>query len=83
VSEVNRLLADPNKNTDDTTIATVLILLALEEAELADPRRKGDERRCSMRVNDVHLNGLRAMIGQRGGLAALGGNRCLQVFILM
>jgi hypothetical protein len=42
ISEVNRLLADRTKNTDDTTISTVLILLALEEADLANPRRKGD-----------------------------------------
>ncbi|KAF1836177.1 hypothetical protein BDW02DRAFT_494191 [Decorospora gaudefroyi] len=83
VSEVNRLLADPGKNTDDTTIATVLILLALEEADLADPRRKGDERRCSVSVNDAHLSGLSTMIGQRGGLAALESNRCLQVCIFM
>ncbi|KAL7779938.1 hypothetical protein CFE70_009956 [Pyrenophora teres f. teres 0-1] len=47
ISEVNRLLSDPSKNTNDTTIATVLILLALEEADLADPRRNGDDRRCS------------------------------------
>ncbi|CAO2647773.1 Nn.00g086950.m01.CDS01 [Neocucurbitaria sp. VM-36] len=66
ISEVNRLLTDSHKNIDDTTIAAVLMLLALEEADLADPRRKGDERRCS-----------------RGGLAALGQNRCLQIFLLM
>jgi hypothetical protein len=36
-----------------------------------------------MSVNDAHLNGLRTMIRQRGGLAALGGNQCLHVFILM
>ncbi|KAF1842458.1 uncharacterized protein K460DRAFT_359066 [Cucurbitaria berberidis CBS 394.84] len=83
ISEVNMLLTDSNKNTDDTTIATVFMLLALEEASLADPRRKGDERRWSKSVNEAHLSGLRTMIGQRGGLAALGQNRCLQVFILM
>lgn len=59
------------------------MLLALEEADLADPRKKGDERRCSVRVKEAHLNGLKTMIGQRGGLAALGQNRCLQVFLLM
>ncbi|EFQ88135.1 hypothetical protein PTT_16130 [Pyrenophora teres f. teres 0-1] len=83
ISEVNRLLSDPSKNTNDTTIATVLILLALEEADLADPRRNGDDRRCSVSVSNAHLSGLRTMIAQRGGLAALNGNRCLQVFILM
>ncbi|KAJ4377632.1 hypothetical protein N0V83_000460 [Neocucurbitaria cava] len=75
IAEVNRLLTDSHKNTDDTTIATVLMLLALEEADLADPRKKGDERRCSVRVKEAHLNGLKTMIGQRGGLAALGQNR--------
>lgn len=83
ISEVNRLLTDPTKSTDDTTIATVLILLALEEADLADPRKNGDERRYSRRVNEAHQNGLRTMIGQRGGLAALNENRCLQVCILL
>ncbi|OAL43295.1 hypothetical protein IQ07DRAFT_524679, partial [Pyrenochaeta sp. DS3sAY3a] len=83
ISEVNKLLADPEKSTDDTTIATVLILLALEEADLADPRRTGNEKSCSIVVNEAHMNGLKTMIMQRGGLAALSGNRCLQVFILM
>jgi hypothetical protein len=83
ISEVNRLLPDPARNTGDTTIATMLILLALEEADLADPRRKGNERRCSMSVNHAHLNRLRTMIGQRDGLAALGGNRRLQIFVLV
>ncbi|KAF7566464.1 Fungal-trans-2 domain containing protein [Pyrenophora tritici-repentis] len=83
ISEVNRLLSDPSKSTDDTTIATVLILLALEEADLADLGKKGDDRRCSVSVSNAHLSGLRTMIAQRGGLAALNGNRCLQAFILM
>ncbi|KAH7380672.1 hypothetical protein BKA66DRAFT_442215 [Pyrenochaeta sp. MPI-SDFR-AT-0127] len=82
IAEVNRILTDPTKSTDDTTIATVLMLLAMEEADLADPQRQGDERRYSKSVNEAHQNGLRTMIGQRGGLAALGENRCLQVFIL-
>lgn len=83
ISEVNKLLTDPNKSTDDTTIAAVLILLALEEADLKAPRKKMGDRRDSVSVNDAHLNGLRAMIEQKGGLAGLGGNRYLQVFILM
>ncbi|RMZ71590.1 hypothetical protein GMOD_00006722 [Pyrenophora seminiperda CCB06] len=83
VSEVNKVLADSSKSSDDTTIATVLLLLALEETELADPSRKGEDRRCSMSVSIAHLSGLRTMIAQRGGLAALGENRCLQVFILL
>lgn len=83
ISEVNKLLSNPKTSTDDTTIATVLVLLALEESDLADPRRRGSDREWSLAVNDAHLSGLRTMIGQRGGLAALNANRCLQVFILM
>jgi hypothetical protein len=83
ISEVNKLLSCPSTSTDDTTIATVLVLLALEESDLADPRRQGSARESSLSANDAHLNGLRTMIGQRGGLAALNANRCLQVFILM
>ncbi|KZM27189.1 hypothetical protein ST47_g1657 [Ascochyta rabiei] len=67
ITEVNKLLSNPKTSTDDTTIAAVLMLLALEESGLADPRRWGSDREWS----------------QRGGLAALGANRCLQVFILM
>lgn len=83
IADLNKFLADPSKSTDDTTIATVLILLALEEAELADPRKTGSDRQNSININDVHRSGLQTMIRQRGGLAALGSNQCLQVFILM
>lgn len=83
ITEVNKLLSNPKTSTDDTTIATVLILLAMEESDLADPRRQGNDRECSLSANYAHLNGLRTMIGQRGGLASLNTNRCLQVFILM
>lgn len=80
---MNKLLSNPNTSTNDTTLATVLVLLALEESDLADPRRQGSDRDWSLSVNDAHLNGLRTMVWQRGGLAALNGNHCLQVFILM
>lgn len=83
ITEVNKLLSDPKTGTDDTTIATVLVLLALEESDLADPKRRGSDREWSLSVNNAHLNGLRTMIEQRGGLVALSANRCLQVFILM
>ncbi|EAT84742.1 hypothetical protein HBH56_048410 [Parastagonospora nodorum] len=85
VSEVNGLLSDPRTSTNDTTIAAVLILLANEEAELADPKRRGDENKCKLTraANEAHHNGLRTMIQQRGGLAALNGNRVLQVCLLM
>jgi hypothetical protein len=83
MSELNIILSNPHTSTNDTTIAAVLILLAIEEADLADPKRRGDERKCSMSVNEAHHNGLKTMIRQRGGLAALSGNRCLQVCLLM
>jgi hypothetical protein len=83
MAELNGLLSNPRTSTNDTTIAAVLILLAIEEANLASPKRQGDERKCSMSVNEAHHNGLRTMISQRGGLTALNGNRCLQVCLLM
>ena len=83
IAEVNKLLSDPKTSTADITIAAVLILLALEESDLANPGRQGRDREWSLSANCAHLNGLRTMIGQRGGLAGLGSNRCLQVFILM
>ncbi|KAF3036083.1 hypothetical protein E8E12_007086 [Didymella heteroderae] len=83
ITEVNKSLSDPRTRIDDTTIATVLMLLAMEESDLADPRRQGNDRECSLSANNAHLNGLRTMIRQRGGLASLDSNRCLQVFILM
>jgi hypothetical protein len=85
ISEVNRLLSDPHTSTNDTTIAAVLILLANEEAELADIKRRGDEHKCRVTraANEAHHNGLRTMIQQRGGLTALSGNRFLQVCLLM
>lgn len=83
ITEVNKLLSDPRTSIEDTTIATVLMLLAMEESDLADPRRQGSDRECSLSANNAHLNGLRTMIRQRGGLISLGSNRCLQVFIVM
>ncbi|KAL6705770.1 hypothetical protein ACN47E_006407 [Coniothyrium glycines] len=83
VREVNNLLGDSSQDIDDTTIATVLILLALEEAKLADPTMTDDERKCSVGMNEAHFNGLKAMINQRGGLAALNRTRCMQVCLLM
>ncbi len=83
ITEINKLLSDPKTSTDDTTIASVLILLALEESDLANPERQGSDRERSLTANSAHRNGLRTMIRQRGGLAALHTNRCLQVFILM
>lgn len=83
ITEINKLLSNPKTSTDDTTIASVLIMLALEESDLANPAQQGSDRERSLTANSAHLNGLRTMIGQRGGLGALQTNRCLQVFILM
>ena len=83
VAAVNEILTEHTNNIDDTTIASVLMLLAFEESEVADPRKKGDDRRHSISMNNAHLDGLRKMVEQIGGLAALNGNRCLQAFILM
>jgi hypothetical protein len=85
MSEVNGLLSDPSMSTNDTTLAAVLILLANEEADLADPKCQSNEQKCSITraANEAHHNGLRTMIQQRGGLAALSGNRFLQVCLLM
>lgn len=83
IAEVNKLLSNPKTCTDDTTIASVLILLNLEQSSLAESGQQGSDRERSLSANRAHLNGLRTMIGQRGGLTALQTNRCLQVFILM
>jgi hypothetical protein len=80
IAEVNKLLSD---SPDDVTMATVLILFAIEEADLSDATPNGDEQQYRASVNDAHRNGLRTMIKQRGGLAALRDNRCLQVYLLM
>jgi hypothetical protein len=83
MSEVNTLLSNPRTRTNDATIAAVLILLAVEEEALSDRKQRGDERKSSVWANEAHHNGLRNMIQQRGGLAALMGNKCLQVCLLM
>lgn len=83
ITEINKLLSDPRTSIEDTTIASVLIMLALEESDLANPAQQGNDRERSLTANSAHLNGLKTMIYQRGGLGALKTNRCLQVFILM
>ena len=54
VAEVNKLLSDPKTSTADMTIAAVLILLALEESDLAKPGRQGTEREWSLSANSAH-----------------------------
>ncbi|CBX99959.1 predicted protein [Plenodomus lingam JN3] len=48
VSAVNDLLTNEKYSTDDTTIASVLILLALEESDLAGSGKMGEDLRSSI-----------------------------------
>ncbi|KAF2865894.1 fungal-specific transcription factor domain-containing protein [Massariosphaeria phaeospora] len=82
ISEINTLLSDPQTSIDDNNITAVFMLLCLEESQLA-PGKDHDDSEWSEMQRAIHLNGLRTMIEQRGGLSALHSNRCLQVFVLM
>lgn len=79
IGAVNELLDDSLNRVDDNNIAAVFILLCIEESQLAF-RQNHDG---SEEHRKFHLNGLQTMIKQRGGLAALGSNQCLQTFIWM
>lgn len=83
ISEINKLLSDPTTSIDDNNIAAVFMLLTLEESQIAPGKKSDDDQDWSETQRAVHLHGLRTMIQQRGGLAALNSNQCLQVFILM
>ncbi|KAF2205614.1 hypothetical protein GQ43DRAFT_477206 [Delitschia confertaspora ATCC 74209] len=87
ISEINSNLSKPDTSVADNNIAAVFMLLCMEESMLAlsaaDPHQSKDDLDWSEKQKLVHLNGLRTMIQQRGGLAALATNRCLQVFLLM
>ncbi|KAJ8110764.1 hypothetical protein OPT61_g6477 [Boeremia exigua] len=54
ITEINKLLSNPKTGTDDTTIASVLILLAMEESDLANPGRRGSDRERSLTANSAH-----------------------------
>jgi hypothetical protein len=82
ISEINKLLGSPETMILDDNITAVFILLTLEELKLAPASSKAEAEWTELQRR-VHLNGLRTMIEQRGGLAALESNRCLQTFILM
>lgn len=84
VSMINSNLSDARFRVHDNNIAAVFNLLNIEESLLGivsagggwpglafDPMQK-----------TMHLNGLRAMLEARGGLAGLSSFRCLQAFIL-
>ncbi|KAF2115863.1 hypothetical protein BDV96DRAFT_492097 [Lophiotrema nucula] len=81
ISEVNKLLSDPITMVDDNNIAAVFMLLCLEESQIAPGNKSHDDTEWSEMQRAIHLNGLRTMIQQRGGLSGL--NKCLQVFLLM
>lgn len=83
ITEINLLLSDPRTRIDDCNITAVFILLTLEEFQLAPGSRSSDDADWSELQRKIHLEGLKTMIAQRGGLAGLSTNRCLQVFILM
>lgn len=83
ISEINKLLSDSTTSIDDNNIAAVFMLLTLEESQIAPGSKSDDDQDWNETHRAVHLHGLRTMIQQRGGLAALSKNQCLQVFILM
>ncbi|ORY17782.1 hypothetical protein BCR34DRAFT_596656 [Clohesyomyces aquaticus] len=84
ISEINNSLSNPKASIDDNNITAVFMLLCLEESSLAPVEgMPAEDAEWNERQRQIHLNGLKAMIQQRGGLAALSRNKCLQVFILM
>ena len=83
ITEINSMLADPKTMIDDNNIAAVFMLLCIEESQLAPGSKSENDSDWTEIQRSIHLHGLRTMIQQRGGLAALSSNRCLQIFILM
>lgn len=77
ISHIHKLLSNPKTSVDDNNITAVFMLLCIEESRAADRLPE------SQLQKQAHLNGLKMMINQRGGLAALRNNRHLQTFILM
>lgn len=82
IREIHTLFDNPRRRVDDSNIAAVFMLLCLEESQLVG-REDQEDAEWSELQRRKHLNGLKKMIELRGGLAALGRNRCLQTFILM
>jgi hypothetical protein len=77
IKHIHQLLKDPQTRVDDNNIAAVFMLLCIEESQAA-----GQEQGSELEKK-AHLNGLRMMIRQRGGLDSLRSNPFLQTFILM
>ncbi|KAF2262585.1 hypothetical protein CC78DRAFT_311860 [Lojkania enalia] len=83
ISEINKLLSDPRTSIEDNNITAVFMLLCIEESQIVPGNKQHDGTDWSEMQRAIHLNGLRTMIQQRGGLASLGSNKCLQVFLLI
>ncbi|KAF2501455.1 hypothetical protein BU16DRAFT_613350 [Lophium mytilinum] len=84
VSKINANLSDPGFRVHDNNIAAVFNLLNIEESLLGIVSAGGGWPGLAFDPQQklMHLNGLRAMLQQRGGLAGLSSSRCLQAFIL-
>lgn len=83
IKAVNRLFQSKiqERKIDDNNIAAVFMILNLVESQVANPDQQASD--WSDNERKMHLEGLTAMIKQRGGLSALANNQCLQTFILM
>jgi hypothetical protein len=79
ISEINRQLSDSTSQIDDNNIAAVFMLLCIEEGAVSSDQ----DVEWAQLQRRLHLDGLKTMIQQRGGLSALKSNQCLQTFILM
>ena len=80
ISEINHQLNDSTAQIDDNNIAAVFMLLCIEEGAVSS---NNEDVEWATLQRKLHLDGLKTMINQRGGLSALGSNQCLQTFILM
>ncbi|KAF1809828.1 hypothetical protein P152DRAFT_151771 [Eremomyces bilateralis CBS 781.70] len=74
-------LLDPTRMQDESNIGAIFNLISVGEALLLPGITNGEYRKedCNERV--IHLNGLRHLIGLRGGLSGLS-SKCLRTFIL-
>lgn len=79
IGEINKQLSDGSSQVDDNNIAAVFMLLCIEEGAVSSDQ----DVEWAQIQRQLHLDGLKTMIKQRGGLSALKSNQCLQTFILM
>lgn len=80
ISEINQQLNHTSAQIDDNNIAAVFMLLCIEEGAVSS---NNEDVEWATIQRKLHLDGLKTMIDQRGGLSALSSNQCLQTFILM